>query len=127
VKLFDLAKNVLDTFSNIPLSFVKSKWRSPEEYFDRDLDQQVDVFSLGNNIYSLLTGLWVFYEGDENVAKRVKAGDKPYIDPRYTDRSLAEARLAEIIDKCLSYYPEDRPSIFEVVKFLRNALKEVRQ
>lgn len=102
-------------------------WRSPEEYFDRDLDQQVDVFSLGNNMYSLLTGLWVFYEGDENVAKRVKAGEKPYIDPRYTHRSLAEARLAEIIDKCLSYYPEDRPSIFEVVKFLRNALKEVRQ
>ena len=38
------------------------KWRSPEEYYDKDLDQQVDVYSLGNNMYSILTGLWIFYD-----------------------------------------------------------------
>jgi len=103
-------------------------WRSPEEYFDGDLDQQVDVFSLGNNMYSLLTGLWVFYDEDDSdkIPERVKAGEKPYIDPRYKKRSLAEAKLAEIIDRCHSYYAQDRPSISEIVKFLRGALKEVR-
>ena len=105
------------------------KWRSPEEYFDYDLTEQVDVYSLGNNMYSLLTGLWIFYDesNTEKVKQRVQAGEKPYIDPRYKKRSLAEAKLAEIIDKCHSYYPEDRPSIFDIVKFLRDALDEVRK
>jgi len=103
-------------------------WRSPEEYFDHDLTEEVDVFSLGNNMYSILTGLYVFYdeEDDEKVKERVKAGEKAYIDPRYKERSLAETKLAEIIDRCHSYNPEDRPSIFSVVKFLRDALTDVR-
>eukprot|EP00536_Pseudo-nitzschia_multiseries_P008452 jgi/Psemu1/198075/e_gw1.214.32.1 len=102
-------------------------WRSPEEYFDADLNEQVDVYSLGNNMYSLLTGLWVFYdeENDKKVQKRVMNREKPFIDPRYKKKGLAEAKLAEIIAKCHSYVPEDRPSIFEVVRFLRDALQEV--
>uniref|UniRef100_A0A7S4ARX9 Protein kinase domain-containing protein n=2 Tax=Pseudo-nitzschia australis TaxID=44445 RepID=A0A7S4ARX9_9STRA len=102
-------------------------WRSPEEYFDSDLNEQVDVFSLGNNMYSLLTGLWIFYDEDDedNVRERIKQGEKPFIDPRYMNQSLAEAKLAEIIDRCFSFRPEDRPSIFDVVRFLSDALKEV--
>jgi serine/threonine protein kinase len=111
------------------LCLSKIKWRSPEEYYDLGLNQQVDVYSLGNNMYALLTGLWVFYDTDDHktVTKRVKAGKKPYIDPRYKERSLADAKLAEIIDKCHSYYAKDRPSIFEIVIFLRDALKEARE
>jgi hypothetical protein len=37
---------------------------------------------------------------------------------------VAEARLAEIIDRCHEFKPEDRPSIFEVVEFLQAAMKE---
>ena len=87
------------------------------------------MYSLGNNLYSLLTGLWIFYDetDTEKIKKRVQAGEKPYIDPRYRERSLAEAKLADIIDQCHSYYPEDRPSIFKIVKFLRDALNEVRE
>ena len=106
------------------------QWRSPEEYFDYDLDEQVDVFALGNNMYSLLTGLWPFYDEDKTkVAQaRVKSGVKPFIDPRYLkEKSLAEAKLAEIIDRCYAHKPEDRPSIFEVVEFLRDALKQFRE
>jgi len=46
------------------------KWRSPEEYFDKALTERVDVFSLGNNMYSLLTGLWPFY--DENSVHKIQ-------------------------------------------------------
>lgn len=31
-------------------------WRAPEEYYDKPLNEKIDVWSLGNNFYSLLTG-----------------------------------------------------------------------
>ena len=113
----------------LPLKILKTKWRSPEEYFDYDLDEQVDVYSLGNNMYSVLTGLYPFYDEESTkiAQNRVKKGVKPYIDPHYKDKSYAEAKLAEIIDRCYAFKPEDRPSIFEIVEFLREALREVRQ
>lgn len=107
----------------------KIKWRSPEEYFDHGLNEKVDVYSLGNNMYSLLTGLYPFFDEEhtKQIQERVKAGEKPYIDQRYNESSMAEAKLAEIIDRCHSYDPDDRPSIFEIVEFLRDALKKIRE
>ena len=109
--------------------FLLSQWRSPEEYHDEYLTEKVDVFSLGNNMYGLLTGLMVFYEIEsyEEIQDRVGDGEKAYIDPRYKERSLAEAKLIEIIDQCHEYYPEDRPSIFEVADMLWQALEEVHE
>ena len=47
------------------------KYRSPEEFAARDLNEQIDVFSFGNNIYALLTGLWVFYENEDDGVVQV--------------------------------------------------------
>eukprot|EP00536_Pseudo-nitzschia_multiseries_P008451 jgi/Psemu1/257255/estExt_Genewise1Plus.C_2140069 len=107
--------------------FGAGNWRAPEEYYDAYLNEKVDVFSMGNNMYSLLTGLMVFHEAEsyEEVQHRVVEGEKPYIDPRYKERSLAEAKLAEIIVQCHEYYPEDRPSMFELADMLWEALEEV--
>jgi serine/threonine protein kinase len=109
------------------LLVVKFQWRSAEEYFQKNLDEKIDVFSLANNFFGVLTGLEPFYdeEDEDNVKTRVKKGEKAYIDPRFKERSLAEAKLVEIIDLCHEYNPEDRPSIFEVVEFLRAAMAEV--
>jgi len=109
--------------------FGAGNWRSPEEYHDEYLTEQVDVFSLGNNMYGLLTGLMVFYEIESygEIQDLVGDGEKAYIDPRYKERSLAEAKLVEIINQCHEYYPEDRPSIFEVVDMLWQALEEVNE
>lgn len=105
------------------------QWRSPEEYFDRALDEKVDVFSLGNNMYSLLTGLQVFYDEQDTskVQNRVKKGDKPYIDRRFKKKSIADAKLVEIIARCHEFDPADRPSIFEIVAFLTEALTEIEE
>jgi hypothetical protein len=35
-----------------------SQYRSPEEYAQRNLNEQIDTFSFGNNIYAMITGLW---------------------------------------------------------------------
>ncbi|KAG7364549.1 protein kinase domain containing protein [Nitzschia inconspicua] len=102
-------------------------WRSPEEFYDDPLDEKIDVFSLGNNMYSLLTGLWVFYDSkdDQETRKRVTGGEKPWIDPRYIDGDPAESKLAQIIPRCFEYFPEKRPSVFQLVEWLSEAVKEV--
>ena len=37
-----------------------AQYRAPEEYAVENLNEQIDTFSFGNNIYGLLTGLWNF-------------------------------------------------------------------
>jgi serine/threonine protein kinase len=60
------------------------------------------------------------------VQKNVKNGKKPKIDPAYRKHSFSEKKLAELIDWCLEYKPEDRPSMFQIVEFLGEALKMAR-
>lgn len=50
------------------------QYRSPEEFDGRDLDEQIDIFSLGNNFYALLTGLWPFYENEDDGFVQVTKG-----------------------------------------------------
>mmetsp|Transcript_33674 Transcript_33674/g.81644 ORF Transcript_33674/g.81644 Transcript_33674/m.81644 type:complete len:541 (-) Transcript_33674:38-1660(-) len=100
-------------------------WRSPEEYKDEHLNEKIDVWSLGNNFYSLLTGMYVFPWMEVKDAKRaIKAGNITYIDPRFSNRSREEARLVEIIKQCYIYDPDERPSIFKVVELLKEAVSE---
>lgn len=40
---------------------------------DDDLDEKIDIYSFGNNLYGLLTGLWVFYENDDDKVVQVSA------------------------------------------------------
>ena len=78
-------------------------------------------------MYSLLTGLMVFHHIEDygEIQYNIAMGEKAYIDPRFKERSLAEARLVEIIEKCHEYYEQDRPSIFEVVELLWQAIEDV--
>lgn len=104
-------------------------YRAPEEYMNKPLDEKIDVFSMGNNIYALLTGLWMFYDMDDDegaVQKRID-GEMPYIDERYRTRSFPEAKLVEIMERCWVYDPKERADIFEVVDFLKHAIQENQQ
>ncbi|KAL3943377.1 MAG: hypothetical protein SGBAC_002543 [Bacillariaceae sp.] len=46
-------------------------WRAAEEYKDKALSEKVDVFSLGNNFFSILTGVDPF---NEKTTKRIQVG-----------------------------------------------------
>jgi serine/threonine protein kinase len=88
------------------------------------------VYSLGNNFFGMLTGLEPFWEEEDDYDKikiRVRQGEKAPLDRRFFDpqRNFAESKLAEIIDQCHEFDPEKRPTIFQVVEFLRNAVTEV--
>jgi len=90
------------------------------------LDETIDVYSFGNNIYALLTGLWVFYEieDDEVVKKHLLDEERGFVDERYRARSYAEGVLVEVMEKCWSQDPKDRISIFEAVDILKKAVIE---
>ena len=60
--------------------------------------------------------------GDENDTVVDKA--TAYIDDRYRTRSFAEGKLVEIMERCWVYDPVKRADIFEVVRFLRDAVEE---
>lgn len=103
-------------------------YRSPEEYNGEDLDEKIDVFSFGNNVYALLTGLWPFYENEDDtfVQSKLLAGNTSFIDERYQSRSYGEEKMVQLIDMCWKYKPEDRPDIFEIVEFLRIVYEKVQ-
>jgi hypothetical protein len=74
----------------------------------------------------IYTTVYPFYNvTEEAVPKKVKHHFTPFIDPRYKERSLAEAKLTEIIPLCWAYDPSQRIDIFELTGRLRNALKEL--
>jgi hypothetical protein len=120
--LYDEQKGAYCRYRNGPGG---GDWRAPEEYLDDPLDEKIDVFSFGNNVYSILTGAFVYYFEDnfKNIKKMVIQGNMTKIDPRYRSRSYVEGKLVEIIEKCWAYKVNDRPSIFQII----DELKAVKQ
>ena len=120
----------LPNFGSAPLLcprlFLHRQWRAPEEYFDDPLDEKIDIFSLGNNLYATLTGLYPFYNilESKKITDNVKRGVMPYIDPRWSKHSYAESKIVELIKRCWKFKPEDRIDVFEAVRFLRDAVTE---
>ena len=90
------------------------------------MNEKIDVFSFGNNIYGLLTGLWVFYDVDDDatVQKEVITGTTAYINPQWRERSYIESKLVELMEKCWRTKPGERIDIFEAVEQLREIKQE---
>lgn len=77
-------------------------------------------------MYAMLTGLYPLYlaSGTKDIQKKIMRGKTGYIDPRYKESSFAEKKLAEIIPLCWLMDPDERIDIFDLVKFLREAVAE---
>ncbi len=92
------------------------------------LNEKIDVYSLGNVFYSILTGLFV--NRDYSISQshsRIRNGITEEIDVAFFEsRSPAEVALVEVIQWCWTFEAEDRPSIFEVVNSLEEAVKNTR-
>ena len=101
--------------------------RAPEEIIDAPLTEKIDVYSLGNVFYSILTGLLVNGVYTTSQAhSRIVHGKTEDIDVSFFEsRSPAEYALVKIIQLCWTYDAEDRPSIFDIVALLENALKSL--
>lgn len=120
---WDVVKGEYCKFNNGP---AYANYRAPEEFAVRNLNEQIDTFSFGNNIYAMITGLWNFYDTDDDevVQKKLIDGKLAYVDSRWGERSFGEKKLIELMEKCWIYDPDERISIFGAVDFLRKAIKE---
>jgi serine/threonine protein kinase len=102
-------------------SFPDHTLKPPEEYGDGGyVDTSVDVWPMGNLIFSLLTGLHPYYSETDTwrIQKKTMQGP-PYLDPRYRTRSYIEGRMVKIMNQCHKLDPTERVEIFDVVRYLR--------
>jgi len=97
--------------------------RAPEENVDAGLTEQVDVFSLGNVFYTVLTGVtvWEGYDLSETIRNIVEGVTMPIDDIFY--KTFSSEVLAQAISLCWTYDAEERPTIFEIVRFLEQAIE----
>ena len=58
------------------------------------------------------------------VQKKLIDGETAFIDPRYKERSFAEKKLIELVEKTWIYNPDERINMFDAVDFLKHAIKE---
>jgi Protein tyrosine and serine/threonine kinase len=85
------------------------------------LDEKIDIFSFGNNLYALLTGLWNFYDNDndDEVQKFVIDGKRAFVDSRWKERSYIESKLVDVMEQCWEHNPNNRIDIFTVIQLLQ--------
>ena len=96
--------------------------RAPEEIIDAPLTEAIDVYSLGNVFYSILTGRYV--NDDYSVSKahqRLRQGKTEHLDASvYENKSQAEFAIMKATQWMWTFDAVERPSIFDVLKFLES-------
>ncbi|KAK2955913.1 hypothetical protein BLNAU_9073 [Blattamonas nauphoetae] len=104
------------------------RWSAPEQIDDEDRDinkvekepqavhfdpLKASIFRLGLVLWELETGLVPFGELDAvNASRQVKGGQVPLIE------NWEDTSLASIVGECLSFDPNDRPSLSDLPKKL---------
>jgi hypothetical protein len=108
---FDVAKN-------------GGEYRSPEEYAYEKETEKVDVFSLGNVLYFLLTGIEP-WEGVnlKDVYKFVKAKQRPKIpDEIYNNPGVFERCMIRAMENAWIHDKNDRPSALQVANIIKEGI-----
>lgn len=101
--------------------------RSPEEYTeDSPLTEKIDVFSLGNILWSIVMGKQIYIDVKRSdVSDLVRAGDfvkiQDDVKQNLTDIELAVVKAMEM---CLVKDVRKRSTSIEVERFLHKKLKE---
>jgi serine/threonine protein kinase len=90
------------------------------------LDEKIDVWSLGNNFYTLLVGLFPYYHEmhSDGVKTLVKKGEVwPYISDTFRYGSPGEKELVDIIEETWTFNPQDRIDVFAIIQRLRQVIE----
>lgn len=95
--------------------------RSPEEYELLRIDEKIDIYSVANVLYGILTGTKP-YENKlrREITKYVMSGKRPEIDPSFRKSGTVDGVLVEIIENAYSLNPEKRWGASTIVQKLES-------
>jgi serine/threonine protein kinase len=104
------------------------QWRAPEEYSYKPETEKIDVWSLGNVLYYLLTRREPFDKySDDEIPAHVMEGNVPDIEDATILNSthLFDTTLLKVVKMCWEYDPKKRPSSRQVASILHEALNKL--
>lgn len=99
------------------------QFRAPEEYAFLEENEMIDIYSMGNIFYAILSGNMPFEGQKESKAqKKVMDGIRPKIPKEVMESDdVAIQTLLSVTKRCWSKKPNDRPSAATI----RDELKEL--
>eukprot|EP00934_Nitzschia_sp_Nitz4_P007369 Nitzschia sp. Nitz4//scaffold21_size171442//96770//98158//NITZ4_002172-RA/size171442-processed-gene-0.19-mRNA-1//1//CDS//3329542444//7359//frame0 len=104
-------------------------WRAPEEYDYKLETEKVDVYSLGNVLYFLLTRgePWDGYRSKQLYPKVIR-GERPIIPEHLKESDHPFNRfMIEAIQMAWTHKMKERPAALRVAEKLREGLQELRR
>jgi len=101
--------------------------RSPEEYDLMHIDEKIDLFSVGNILYTILTGKIPWENQDRvDIQRNVRMGNIPYIDDEYREDGSLDAHLADIVENVFETNPQKRRNARSIVEELEALLEQTK-
>ena len=103
------------------------KSRSPEEYNYQEETEKVDVYSLGNVFYTVLTDEIPFDDVSSNQAvKDIKNGIRAKIPPRLLkSEDPVDIALQTVVEQTWRQEPQDRPRARALADYLAKELEKI--
>ena len=96
------------------------QYMAPERFSDRPLGPEADVFALGCCLFEGLSGQLLFARIDPARALRLALDPEQYTKHLYRRRRAlrkdTDIGIIALIEHCLAYAPEDRPTAAELVE-----------
>jgi serine/threonine protein kinase len=110
------------------LNYLPHQFRAPEEYEFEEESEKVDIFSMGNIFYSILSGDSPFEgEKESKAQKKVINGKRPKIpDEVLKSDDIAINAILSVTRKCWEQSPSDRPTAAEVRDQLKNVIDKMK-
>jgi Protein kinase domain len=102
-------------------------FRSPEEYAYALESEKVDIYSMGNVFYSILTEVWPYDdENNDKAQASIQNGARPQIpfNILHSEDPMQKV-LIHIIQRCWQQDPKARPTAKEVKQYLEHNMKQL--
>jgi serine/threonine protein kinase len=92
--------------------FLFYQFRAPEEYEYKVENEMIDIYSMGNIFYSILSGDMPFEDIKEKDAqKKVKRGERPKLPESVLESDdIAIKTILSATERCWKQDPNERPS-----------------